>query len=77
MYGHHVHETVIANKEKQSGISIHYVDEIYDHGDVIFQATCDVTGNDTVETLSQKIQLLEHQHYPAVIDDVLQKQNPR
>lgn len=77
MYGNHVHETVIANKEKQSGISIHYVDEIYDHGEVIFQATCDVTGEDTVETLSQKIHLLEHQHYPVVIDDVLQKQNPR
>lgn len=76
MYGHHVHESVIANKEKQSGISIHYVDEIYDHGAIIFQAICDVTGNDTVETLSQKIHLLEHQHYPAVIDAVLQKQNP-
>ena len=76
MYGHHVHESVIANKEKQSGISIHYVDEIYDHGAIIFQAICDVTSNDTVETLSQKIHLLEHQHYPAVIDAVLQKQNP-
>ncbi len=77
MYGHHVHEAVIANKEKQSGISIHYADELYDHGEVIFQATCELTDADTVDTLTKKIQALEHAHYPAVIDTVIKKQNPR
>jgi len=77
MYGHHVHETVIANKEKESGISIHYVDEIYDHGEIIFQATCKITASETVESLTAKIQQLEHQHYARVIEELLQKQNMR
>ena len=75
MYGNHVHEAVIANKEMQSGISIHFADELYDHGEVIFQATCEVTGFDTAETLAGKIHLLEHTHYPVVIETVLKKQN--
>ena len=67
MYGSKVHEAVIAAKEKDSGITIHYVDEIYDHGNIIFQATCDVDENDTPVSLAQKIHQLEHQHYPEVI----------
>ena len=47
LYGHYVHEAVIANKEKESGITIHYVDEIYDHGKIIFQAKCAIMENDT------------------------------
>ncbi|MEO8770660.1 MAG: phosphoribosylglycinamide formyltransferase [Ferruginibacter sp.] len=74
MYGMHVHETVIANKEKQSGISIHYVDEIYDHGEIIFQATCNIDPADTAEDLAKKIHLLEYTHYPAVIETVLKNQ---
>ena len=74
MYGMRVHEAVIANKEKQSGISIHYVDEIYDHGEIIFQATCNIEPGDNAERLAQKIHLLEHDHYPAVIETVLKKQ---
>lgn len=77
MYGHFVHEAVIANKEKQSGITIHYVDELYDHGAVIKQATCTVTATDTPETLAKKIHVLEHEHFAAVIENVLQKQNIR
>ena len=77
MYGHHVHEAVIANKEKQSGISIHYADELYDHGEIIFQATCELTDADTVETLTDKIRILEHTHYPHIIETVFEKQNPR
>ena len=77
MYGHHVHEAIIANKEKQSGISIHYADELYDHGEIIFQATCELTDADTVETLTDKIRILEHTHYPRVIETVFEKQNPR
>lgn len=71
MYGHFVHDTVIANKEKESGISIHYVDELYDHGEIIFQAKCIVEENDTAATLADKIHLLEHKHYPAVIEDII------
>jgi phosphoribosylglycinamide formyltransferase-1 len=71
MYGHFVHKAVIANKETESGITIHFVDEEYDHGSVVFQARCDVDENDTPETLAAKIHLLEHEHYPNVIDSVL------
>ena len=77
MYGHHVHEAVIANKEPKSGISIHYVDALYDHGNIIFQATCNLSNADTTDTLAKKIHALEHTHYPRVIEEVLKKQNPR
>lgn len=77
MYGHFVHEAVIANKETQSGITIHYVDEQYDHGQIIMQATCAVNEDDTAEILAQKIHTLEHTHFPNVIEQLLQKQNLR
>ncbi len=77
MYGNKVHETVIAANEKESGITIHYVDELYDHGEIIFQAKCPVTENDTAETLAQKIHILEHAHYPKVIAGIIEKQNRR
>ena len=77
MYGNKVHEAVIAAREKESGITIHYVDEVYDHGEIIFQANCTVDENDTAASLAQKIHVLEHTHYPAVIMKVLQKQNRR
>jgi formyltetrahydrofolate-dependent phosphoribosylglycinamide formyltransferase len=73
MYGHYVHEAVIANKEKESGITIHYVDELYDHGAVIFQATCAIDDTDNSNTLAKKVHVLEHLHYPKVIDGILQK----
>ena len=71
MYGNFVHEAVLRAGEKESGITIHYVDEIYDHGYIIFQAKCSVSKEDTVSTLAEKIHALEHQHYPAVIERVL------
>lgn len=71
MYGNAVHNAVINAKEKQSGITIHYVDEKYDHGKIIYQVTCPVTNDDTVESLAQKIHLLEHKHYPAEIEKIL------
>ncbi len=77
MYGHFVHEAVIAGKEKQSGITIHYVDELYDHGQIIMQATCTVDETDTPETLVQKIHQLEHRHFPEVVASLLEKQNLR
>ena len=67
MYGNFVHEAVIANKEKESGITIHYVDEVYDHGQIIMQATCLVEENDTPESLAKKVQVLEHRHFPAAV----------
>ncbi len=71
MYGNAVHEAVIRAGEKQSGITIHYVDEIYDNGEIIFQATCPVEENDTAESLAQKIHLLEHRYYPQEIEKLL------
>lgn len=71
MYGQKVHQAVIDNKEKESGITIHYVDEQYDHGSTIFQATCPVLKDDTSSSLALRIQLLEHEHYPKVIEELL------
>ena len=75
MYGNRVHEAVIAAGDKESGITIHYVDELYDHGNIIFQATCKIDEKDTPGSLAQKIHLLEHQHYSTVIDNILKVQN--
>jgi formyltetrahydrofolate-dependent phosphoribosylglycinamide formyltransferase len=75
MYGQAVHDAVIASQDAESGITIHYVDELYDHGEIIFQATCEVGKNDTAETLAQKIHVLEHANYPIVIASVIEKQN--
>jgi formyltetrahydrofolate-dependent phosphoribosylglycinamide formyltransferase len=75
MYGNKVHEAVIAAGENESGISIHFVDELYDHGEIIFQAKCELSQHDTAETLAQKIHLLEHANYPGVIASVIEKQN--
>jgi phosphoribosylglycinamide formyltransferase-1 len=75
MYGRHVHEAVIAAREKESGITIHYVDEFYDHGQSIFQAKVAVDPADTPETLAGKIQYLEHTHFPRVIEEVVTRTN--
>jgi phosphoribosylglycinamide formyltransferase-1 len=66
-----VHEAVIAAKEKESGITIHYVDELFDHGQTIFQATCPVLDNDTADYLAQRIHVLEHENYPRVIEELI------
>lgn len=71
MYGHFVHDAVIAAKEKESGITIHLVDELYDHGSAVFQVKCAVEETDTPDTLAQKIHLLEHAHFPAQIEKVI------
>ena len=70
MYGNFVHEAVINAGEIESGITIHYVDEHYDNGDTIFQARCAVLESDTPESLAQRIHLLEHAHYPAIIEQL-------
>ena len=77
MYGHRVHEAVIAAREKESGITVHYVDELYDHGNIIYQANCSIDEKDTPDSLAQKILALEHTHYPAVIEKIIQLQNHR
>ena len=73
MYGHHVHEAVIKNKEKESGITIHLVNERYDEGQRLFQARCPVLPDDTADSLAGRIHNLEHKHFPEVIDSYLQK----
>lgn len=73
MYGSKVHEAVITAGEPESGITIHYVDEHYDNGDVIFQATCPVLEDDTADTLAERIHKLEHDNFPRVIEQCLQK----
>jgi phosphoribosylglycinamide formyltransferase 1 len=71
MYGEAVHDAVIGNGEKESGITIHYVDGHYDNGDIIFQAKCPVEASDTPASLAKKIHGLEHKHYPEVIENLL------
>ena len=76
MYGMNVHNAVVAANEKQSGITIHFVDGHYDNGDIIFQETCEVLPSDTPAALAQKIHELEHAHFPRIIEQVINLQNP-
>lgn len=71
MYGMHVHKAVIANKETESGITIHFVNEEYDKGEVILQAKCRVEPNDTPESLAAKIHKLEYDNFPKAIEKLL------
>jgi phosphoribosylglycinamide formyltransferase-1 len=74
MYGDRVHKAVIDSGEKESGITIHYVNEKYDDGDIIFQGRCKVEDTDTPESLAQKVHQLEYRYYPEVILKVLNQQ---
>jgi phosphoribosylglycinamide formyltransferase-1 len=71
MYGMNVHKAVIENKETESGITIHYVNEEYDKGEIILQAKCEVNENDTPETLSAKIRALEFEYFPKAIEKII------
>ncbi len=71
MYGNRVHEAVIAAGEKESGISIHFVDDLYDHGQIILQAKCMIEEKDDAVSLAKKIHLLEHRHFSATIATLL------
>jgi phosphoribosylglycinamide formyltransferase-1 len=73
MYGNKVHESVIGAGERESGITIHYVDDHYDHGDIIFQAKCPVLPGDTPASLAQRVHQLEYQYYPKVIGKLMEK----
>jgi len=74
MYGAHVHQSVIENREKVSGITIHLVNEVYDEGRILFQAGCEVTDQDSPDSLAQKIHKLEHQFFPKVVEDYILEQ---
>jgi len=71
MYGDNVHKKVIENKEKQSGITIHFVNKKYDEGNTIFQAKCDIVNDDDYKTLAEKVHKLEYKHYPQIIEKLL------
>ncbi len=73
MYGTHIHNTVIANKEKETGITIHYVNENYDEGAVILQKKVHVDESDTAESIAKKIHQLEYKYFPKVIEEILLK----
>ncbi len=73
MFGMHVHNAVVVNKEKESGITIHFVNAHYDEGNVIFQTACAIEPTDTSEDVSKKVQLLEHAHFPRIIEEVIKK----
>ncbi len=73
MFGDKVHEAVIDAGESETGISIHYVNEAFDEGEIIYQSKCTIEKNETVEKLAYKVHQLEHVHYPRVIEDLLKK----
>lgn len=76
MYGDNVHKAVIESGENISGITIHMVNENYDEGKTVFQATCPVNFNDSPDSLAHKIHELEYKHFPAIIDEILKKTFP-
>jgi phosphoribosylglycinamide formyltransferase-1 len=71
MYGHFVHEAVHEAKELFSGITIHYVNEKYDEGSIVFQEKCEISPLDQPLDIAKKVQLLEHTYYPVVIDQLV------
>lgn len=71
MFGGHVHEAVVAAGEKESGITIHFVNEKYDEGDYIFQAKCAVAPNETPDSLAQKIHALEYEYFPKTLEKLI------
>ena len=73
MYGMHVHNAVVTNKETETGITIHYVNENYDEGAIIFQAKCEVLPTDSAEDVAGKIHLLEMEHFPRVVEEILKE----
>lgn len=68
MFGAYVHEAVLNANEKESGITVHYVNERYDEGNIILQARCKIGSNENPETLAEKIHGLEHFYFPRVIE---------
>jgi phosphoribosylglycinamide formyltransferase-1 len=73
MYGDRVHKAVIEAGEKETGITIHYVNEVYDDGEVIFQEKFDILPDDTPESIAERIHVLEHEHFPRVVEELVSK----
>tara|TARA_B100000900_G_scaffold304490_1_gene263082 strand:- start:697 stop:1257 length:561 start_codon:yes stop_codon:yes gene_type:complete len=71
MYGMHVHRAVVDNQEKESGITIHYVNEDYDEGEFIFQAKCPISSSDSPVEVQRKVKELEALHFPIIIESIL------
>lgn len=71
MYGNHVHEAVIAAGESETGITIHYINEQYDEGAILFQTTCPVYSTDTPDVLAGRVHALEYLYYPRVIEEII------
>jgi phosphoribosylglycinamide formyltransferase-1 len=71
MYGHFVHEAVASNKEKESGITIHWVNEHYDEGNIIFQTKTQILPTDTANEIARKIHLLEAEHFPRIVKETI------
>ena len=74
MYGHHVHKAVHQNKEKESGMTIHLVDEHYDEGKILFQATTALEASDSPDMIAAKVLKLEHRHYPEQVEKLILSQ---
>ena len=74
MYGEKVHRTVVESGERESGITIHYVNENYDEGSIVFQAKCPVLEEDTPDEVAKRVHELEYKHYPSVIDQIIRKE---
>ena len=71
MYGSRVHEAVVAAGEKESGITIHLVNDHYDEGQIVFQASCPVLASDSADDVAAKVHALEYEHFPRVIEDII------
>jgi len=71
MYGMNVHKAVIENNEKETGITIHYINNEYDKGNIIFQAKCPVNKDDTAETIAKKVHALEYEHFPKIVKKII------
>ncbi len=70
MYGDHVHHAVYNHKEKETGITIHYVNERYDEGEIIFQAKTGINADDTPDTIAKKVHALEYKHFPRILEKI-------
>lgn len=75
MFGSNVHKAVLASKDKESGITIHLVNQNYDEGDIVYQEKCPIMPGDTPETLAARIHELEHKNYPRVIEEILMRED--
>jgi phosphoribosylglycinamide formyltransferase-1 len=71
MYGNKVHEAVVAANEKESGITVHYVNEHYDEGEIIFQTKCEILSKDFPEDVAKKVHALEYKYFPEIIEQVI------